>query len=74
MSCSVGHRCGLDLTLLWLWHRPAATALIRRLAWEPPYAKGAALKRQRTTPPNKTLRTLPHFLCHEKGVLVIFTL
>ena len=32
-----------DLALL--WHRLAATALIRLLAWEPPYATGAALKR-----------------------------
>ena len=28
--------------LLWLWCRLAATAPIRPLAWEPPYAKGAA--------------------------------
>ena len=27
------------------WRRPAATALIRPLAWEPPQAAGAALKR-----------------------------
>ena len=27
--------------------RPAATALIRPLAWEPPYALGAALKSQK---------------------------
>ena len=27
--------------LLWLWHRPAATAPIRPLAWELPYAVGA---------------------------------
>ena len=47
-SCGVGHRCGLDLALLWLWCRPAATALIRPLAWQPPYAAGAALKRQNT--------------------------
>ena len=40
----VGHRCGLDLSLLWLWHRLAAVALIRSLAWEPPYAEGVALK------------------------------
>ena len=33
--------------LLWLWHRPAAAALIRPLAWEPPYAESAALKRQK---------------------------
>ena len=31
--------------LLWLWHRPAATAGIGPLAWESPYATGAALKR-----------------------------
>ena len=30
--------------LLWLWCRLAATAPIRPLAWEPPYAAGAALK------------------------------
>ena len=28
--------------LLWLWCRPAATAPIGPLAWEPPYAVGAA--------------------------------
>ena len=44
MSCGVGHRCGLDPTLLWLWRRLAATALIRPLAWEPPYAAGVAQK------------------------------
>ena len=41
----VGHRCGSDLALLWLWCRPAATALIRPLAWDPPYATGAALEK-----------------------------
>ena len=34
----------LDPTLLWLWYRPAAVALIRPLAWEPPCAMGEALK------------------------------
>ena len=33
--------------LLWLWRRLAATAPIRPLAWEPPYAAGGALKRQK---------------------------
>ena len=42
VSCGVGRRRGLDPTLLWLWCRPAATALSRPLAWEPPYATGAA--------------------------------
>ena len=47
MSCGVGHRCGSDLALLWLWCRPAAVALRRPLAWEPPYAMGVALKGQK---------------------------
>ena len=42
MSCRVGYRRGLDPTLLWLWCRPVATASIRPLAWETPYAAGAA--------------------------------
>ena len=33
----------LDLVLLWLWCGPAATALIKPLAWEPPYAMGVAI-------------------------------
>ena len=33
------------LRLLWFWHRPVATAPIRPLAWEPPYAMGAALEK-----------------------------
>ena len=37
-----------DPALLWLWHRPEATAPIGPLAWEPPYAMGVALKRQKT--------------------------
>ena len=38
LSCGVGCRRGSDPTLLWLWCRPVATAPIRPLAWEPPYA------------------------------------
>ena len=45
VSCGVGHRCDLDPLLLWLWCRPAATAPIRPLDWEPPYAAGAALEK-----------------------------
>ena len=47
MSCGTGFRRDLDPALLWVWRRLAATALIRPLAWEPPYAAGAALKRQK---------------------------
>ena len=37
----------MDPALLWLWCRPAAAAPICLLAWEPPYAVGAAIKRQK---------------------------
>ena len=36
-----------DPALLWLWCGPAASAPIRPLAWDLPYAAGAALKRQK---------------------------
>ena len=43
-SYGVGCRHSWDPTSLWLWHRPAAVAPIRPLAWELPYAVGLALK------------------------------
>ena len=48
MSCGVGCSCSSDMVLLWLLHRPEATAPIRPLVWEPPYAAGVALKGQKT--------------------------
>ena len=56
MSCGVGR--GLDLALLWLWCRPAATTLIRLLAWDPPYAAGVALKGQKTKKKKKKAKQL----------------
>ena len=47
VSCGVGCRCSSGPVLLWLWRRLVATALIRPLAWEPPYAMSVALKRQK---------------------------
>ena len=47
MSCGVGHARGLDPALVWLWCRPVATAPIRPPAWEPPYAAGVTLRRQK---------------------------
>ena len=39
----VGRRRGSDNPeLLWFWRGPVATAPIGPLAWEPPYATGAA--------------------------------
>ena len=60
MSCGVGHRRSSDTALLWLWHRPAAVAPIRPLAWEPPYAAGAALKK---TKDQKKKRSLDSGVC-----------
>ena len=65
MSCGVGRRRGSDPVLLWLWCRLAATAPIRPLAWEPPYAVGEAqemTKRQKKKPKNKKTKKL--FLSH----------
>ena len=45
MSCGVGHTHSSDPTLMWLWHRPVATARIRPLALEPPYAVGVAIEK-----------------------------
>ena len=49
-----------DLALLWLWCRPAAVALIRPLAWEPPCAVGAALKskKRKRKPETWCLKTI----------------
>jgi len=47
MSHGIGHRCDSELVLGWLWCRLAAAALIGPLAWELPYAAGAALKKKK---------------------------
>ena len=43
MSCGVGHRCGSDPVLLWLWCTLATLALIPSLGI--PYAAPLALER-----------------------------
>ena len=45
VSC-VGRRRGLDLTLLWLWCRLAATAPIQPLVLELTYATGVTPKKK----------------------------
>ena len=54
MSCGVRHRRSLDPALLCLWLRPTATAPIQPLAWEPPYAAGAALQKAKKKEKEKT--------------------
>ena len=53
MSYGVGRRRSSDLELLWLWQRPAAIAPIGPLAWEPPYAAGAAQEKAKRQKINK---------------------
>ena len=43
----IGGSHGSDAELVWLWRRLAATALMRPLAWDPPYATGAALEKDK---------------------------
>ena len=59
-----------DLALLWLRRRPAATALIRPLAWEPPYAmesgprKGKKTKKKKKETPESPP---PGPFCHTRA-------
>ena len=46
LKAEVGCTYGSDPTLLWLWYRLAAVALIHVLAWELPYATSVALKKK----------------------------
>ena len=63
MSCGVGRRCGSDPVLLWLWCRLVTIAPIRLLAWEPPYAAGAApekIKRPKKKKKRKKEKEMKH--------------
>ena len=67
MSCGVACRRGSDPALLWLWHKPVAVALIRPLAWEPPYAMAAALKsKKKKKKKKKKRRCYRKYLYREK--------
>ena len=59
-SCGLGHRYGFHLALQWLWCTLAAAALIRPLAWEPPYAAGTALKSQKKSSFVSFFFKIPH--------------
>ena len=50
----MGCRHGLNLVLLWLWHRLAATAPIGPIAWESPCDMGVALKKKKKAKRNTT--------------------
>ena len=69
MSCGVGHRHG---SLLWLWRRPAAIAAIRPLAWEPPYAGGAALEKAKRPKKKKKIHSSPTQLSPSQTKSIVF--
>ena len=76
MSCGVGCRHSSDPVLLWLWHRPMATALIWPLAWEPPYGTGVAqekAERQKKKKKESLLTTSTHLLVCKKMPLTYFS-
>ena len=56
MNCGLARSHGSDPMLLWLWCRPAATALIGPLSWELSKAAGVALEKQNKQNPPKTTR------------------
>ena len=68
MTCGVGHSHGPDLTWLWLWlcQRLAGIAPILPLAWEPPYATSAALKKKakKKNPKKQTKKNNVHLELH----------
>ena len=58
VNCGVGSRGGSDPTLLWLWHRPVAAALIQLLAWELPHAACVVIKQQQINNSNNSKNKL----------------
>ena len=70
MSCGVGRRRGSDPTLLWLWCRPSAIALIQPLAWEPPYVAEAALEKGKKTPQKKKEKKRKAYKQKTQGPLI----
>ena len=61
MSCGVGDRCSSDSALLWLWFQLVAIATTRLLAWELPYATGAAFKKAGKKKKKKARNKTIHF-------------
>ena len=68
MSYGVGCRCGSDPELLWLWRRLVAAAPIRPLVWEPPYAVGAALEKDK----KKEKRQIDDYSKNVRQVILLF--
>ena len=68
MSCGVVCRLNSNLALLWLWCRAATTAPIQPLAWEPPYAMNATLKKKKKKKDNNNSDNIMDFLKEMKNL------
>ena len=65
MSCGVGGRQGLDPA--WLQMSLGAVAVIRPLAWEPPYAAGTALKKTKKEKKNQKMNKMMWYILNVKA-------
>ena len=65
MSCGVGHRRGrIAVAVVYA----GAAALIRLLAWEPPYATGSGPRKGKKKPKTKTKATfLIHIIAYQNN-------
>ena len=55
-------------TMLWLWCRLVAAALIQPLAWKLPYAAGTALKRKKKKKKKKKRRICAPEILHKTQI------
>ena len=58
-----------DLALLWLWCRPASSALIRPIALEPPYAMGSSPKMAKKKKKKKIIHLIQEVFNQKSGSL-----
>ena len=70
MSCGVSSRYDVDPTLLWLWCRPAP---VECLAWEPPYAVGAALKSKKKKKERKHIIFMHKYTGFRIGEIFVYS-
>ena len=69
----IGHRCGVDPELLWLWCRPTAVSMIQPLAWELSYAASTALeKKKKYLSSNNVPLIFSHFPQELLGQVLLF--
>ena len=58
-SYSIGHRCGSDLALPWLWHRPEVAVPIQLLVWKLYMPQVSPSKEKKKKKENIQARLLP---------------